>query len=402
MSDREAFVAAIAANPHDDLPRLVFADWLDEHGDPERAEFIRTQIRWHHADADERKQLDQRAGELFREHWQRWFGPFLHALEPNIDPSHWTVESSGGGGFLLPFNTHSPKPSATVPAVMHLFVRYGFISRVGVDVTRWEESASLATALRCEPATVFHVVNGMHSRRWAQFTDPALRNVNTLFLMQPWAWGVSAPDSGALLNDPHLAGVRSFTLHPTNDHLRPTVLPVEWLELFTRSSLAYRLSGLCLPCVGPNGIAPLCRPGRLHLERLELGGEVTADGVRRLGGSELVTTVRELMLNEARLTDAVAAALTRDEWRKLTRLALNKNQLTAAVLPALASAPFTPQLKTLDLSHNPLFDGTDLSGLHRLADALDPDRLEHLDLTDTGLSHVPDFLGEQFGERVTV
>ena len=38
MSDRESFVAAIAASPDDDLPRLVFADWLDEHGDPDRAE----------------------------------------------------------------------------------------------------------------------------------------------------------------------------------------------------------------------------------------------------------------------------------------------------------------------------------------------------------------------------
>ena len=27
----------------DDLPRLIFADWLDEHGDADRAEFIRLQ-----------------------------------------------------------------------------------------------------------------------------------------------------------------------------------------------------------------------------------------------------------------------------------------------------------------------------------------------------------------------
>src|SRR5687768_10081460 len=31
MSDREALLAAIRANPDDDTPRLVFADWLDEH-----------------------------------------------------------------------------------------------------------------------------------------------------------------------------------------------------------------------------------------------------------------------------------------------------------------------------------------------------------------------------------
>ncbi len=32
MTDRDALVAAICAAPHDDLPRLVLADWLDEHG----------------------------------------------------------------------------------------------------------------------------------------------------------------------------------------------------------------------------------------------------------------------------------------------------------------------------------------------------------------------------------
>jgi len=54
MSDREALLAAIRCAPDDDLPRLVYADWLEENGEsmpPEerssardRAEFIRAQI----------------------------------------------------------------------------------------------------------------------------------------------------------------------------------------------------------------------------------------------------------------------------------------------------------------------------------------------------------------------
>jgi uncharacterized protein (TIGR02996 family) len=40
---RRAFLAAIHANPDEDTHRLVFADWLDENGDPDRAEFIRAQ-----------------------------------------------------------------------------------------------------------------------------------------------------------------------------------------------------------------------------------------------------------------------------------------------------------------------------------------------------------------------
>ncbi len=45
MSDDErAFLAGIAAHPDADLPRLVFADWLDENGQSERAEYIRRAI----------------------------------------------------------------------------------------------------------------------------------------------------------------------------------------------------------------------------------------------------------------------------------------------------------------------------------------------------------------------
>lgn len=43
MHDRDALVRAIIENPEDDSPRLVYADWLDEHGGAARAEFIRLQ-----------------------------------------------------------------------------------------------------------------------------------------------------------------------------------------------------------------------------------------------------------------------------------------------------------------------------------------------------------------------
>lgn len=43
MTDEQLFLRAICADPADDLPRLVYADWLDDHGRPDRAEFIRVQ-----------------------------------------------------------------------------------------------------------------------------------------------------------------------------------------------------------------------------------------------------------------------------------------------------------------------------------------------------------------------
>jgi uncharacterized protein (TIGR02996 family) len=44
MTQDEAFLQAIREAPDDDAPRLVYADWLDENGQPERADFIRYQI----------------------------------------------------------------------------------------------------------------------------------------------------------------------------------------------------------------------------------------------------------------------------------------------------------------------------------------------------------------------
>jgi len=47
MSDRVALLAAICAAPDDDTPRLVFADWLDEHNEAKRAARIRADIELH-------------------------------------------------------------------------------------------------------------------------------------------------------------------------------------------------------------------------------------------------------------------------------------------------------------------------------------------------------------------
>ena len=58
MDDEAAFVDALRAAPGDALARLVYADWLDERGDP-RAEFLRLSCRV--AD-DLRRLADLRAG----------------------------------------------------------------------------------------------------------------------------------------------------------------------------------------------------------------------------------------------------------------------------------------------------------------------------------------------------
>jgi uncharacterized protein (TIGR02996 family) len=43
LSDQEALLATIFDQPEEDAPRLVYADWLQEHDETEHAEFIRVQ-----------------------------------------------------------------------------------------------------------------------------------------------------------------------------------------------------------------------------------------------------------------------------------------------------------------------------------------------------------------------
>jgi uncharacterized protein (TIGR02996 family) len=45
VDDEAGFLRAIADDPEDDAPRLVYADWLDERDDP-RGEFIRVQLEF--------------------------------------------------------------------------------------------------------------------------------------------------------------------------------------------------------------------------------------------------------------------------------------------------------------------------------------------------------------------
>jgi uncharacterized protein (TIGR02996 family) len=66
----------ICANPEDDTVRLVYADWLDENGDPERAEFIRVSIQWACAPHPSERWilLRDRVTELVKLNKDRWLG----------------------------------------------------------------------------------------------------------------------------------------------------------------------------------------------------------------------------------------------------------------------------------------------------------------------------------------
>src|SRR5262245_42550191 len=78
MNDADAFLQAIREDPENDTPRLIFADWLEERGDP-RGEFIRVQCALAHCPEDnpgpEFPAWKARESELRTTHEREWTRP---------------------------------------------------------------------------------------------------------------------------------------------------------------------------------------------------------------------------------------------------------------------------------------------------------------------------------------
>lgn len=79
MSDpRLDFIEAIQAEPDDDVPRLIFADFLEDQGDPQ-AELIRVQLRLRDPNVqlslDELGRMARRRSELLRHFDREWVEP---------------------------------------------------------------------------------------------------------------------------------------------------------------------------------------------------------------------------------------------------------------------------------------------------------------------------------------
>src|SRR5437660_627689 len=78
MTTEAAFLQDICANPDDDVPRLVYADWLSDRDgadDAERADFIRVQCELARlaGEAPARRALERRERELLAPRLARWW-----------------------------------------------------------------------------------------------------------------------------------------------------------------------------------------------------------------------------------------------------------------------------------------------------------------------------------------
>jgi uncharacterized protein (TIGR02996 family) len=80
-ADREAFIREVVASGDDDAPRLIYADWLEERGDPQ-GQFIRLQCELARTldDPARRLELHQQQCELLAAHRDEW----VRSVSPSI------------------------------------------------------------------------------------------------------------------------------------------------------------------------------------------------------------------------------------------------------------------------------------------------------------------------------
>jgi uncharacterized protein (TIGR02996 family) len=393
----EAFLAAIVEAPDDDTPRLVYADWLDEHGEPERAEFIRAQVRAAQPDIEERERfaLERRARELFLRHGAKWMAEL-----PAVPGVAW--------GKVGPFD----EPLDDLQGFERGFPTWATVKDVAA-LGQHAQDAATATTIRSlcytlqrpewhEVAEATHGPGAQDVPRWRGsflklLRGPALRSVAALSIL---------PDCGAELRE---VGARLLAENLALPGLR-------WLDLSNQGigaegvaalAASPHLSGLTgLNLQGNNltsaGLRALTRSPHLRgLTHLDLSGadfeegrlnHFDADGLDALGRWPAAAELRALWLCCANVEDGGMRALAEaGSFRELQKLDLAMNWLTAEGVLALASMPGIAGLRKLNLSLNSL----DLAGVQELTRAAPFTRLHTLRLGAANLG--PDAVGELAG-----
>ncbi len=119
------FVNAIIAAPGCDIPRLVFADWLDERGESERAEFIRVQCEIATMERGEGEPTADTASEM-DDKWEGWLSKknCLREREKEL----WRILANDYD--FLPVESRLYSPGIDYGKTSVAIVRRGFVAEV--------------------------------------------------------------------------------------------------------------------------------------------------------------------------------------------------------------------------------------------------------------------------------
>lgn len=450
MSPEEAaLLAVVRADPAADTPRLIYADWLDDAGRAERAEFIRCQVEaeQHHPDSARRAALEARAEQLFTEHWIDWWGEVCAAVGLPLPERSRTTRLgrlarrlTAGDSVGSPYRRAvydrfelwgEDRPSPGLEALRRTAFesagfRRGLPDRLAV-YGNWPEAGDLLRRWAAvAPPAELHLVTPTFD--WDQLEGPHLAGVGRLVLRDP---GEEVP---AVLASPHLTGLTDLRVETTDP---PGPFAAD-LVLVAASPAAPRLQRLAVPVPDdPSAMILATADGFRHLTALEVELEEGPDvqtitdvpdendrsRLEVLAGSPHLAGLTELSVQAALSAAGVRALVHRPTWAGLQKLTLRHlwdndilDGLVGSTLPeltdldlgdwpspadfrALARLPCLRQLRHLH-AHAP--HEADDADVMAVAAAVDPDRIETLVLGMNGAAVAacrPELV-RRFGDRV--
>jgi uncharacterized protein (TIGR02996 family) len=357
LSDRDALLAAVRANPEEDTPRLMFADWLDEQGDEAsatRAEFIRLQCELARLDDGSDSQplfeflrdrdfvtgpsadwtkiddgihrriaLTMRAEDLFGQHGEAWL-PKLKAVE-----WHGRVRSAASRSFLKDASSSfhrgfphrvafsdprklkkvAPRLRETVPAVTLI-----------ADTFTTQFVEQLADAGLLGWLHGLEVQGDCNAGLWALGHRPEAATVRTLTVRHPFGTDVTE----TLAESPHWTGLQELDLSDRYVHRDAA----EWFFY--------------------------SKPHLPTLKRLSiLGSSWTSETIAAFVNAGF-TELTSLRFAHCELNDDAAEVLANcPHLTKLRKLELDHNNITGRGVTALITSPHLANVAFLGLDHNP-------------------------------------------------
>jgi uncharacterized protein (TIGR02996 family) len=327
MTPEDAFLEDIREHPDDDAPRLIFADWLEDNGESDRAEFIRARILRRGLAGSDSQQADQaeeayrqRAKTLLHANWQRWAEPLAAFFGSSSAQFNWP--SRGYHGEAL---AHFPR---------------GFIEAVQLDAGRFLEVA--ADLFRAYPIRVVapHQADD-HAGQLAEC--PQLVWVEQLVFADYYRAPLGARAMAILARSPHLTRLRSVGLYRNHlgDDGAAALATASWLG--SLRDLVLTDNGL-----SERGAAALARTERaFRPERLRLDHNPIGDlGVIALAGSPVLQRVRSLTLSHCAIgLGGMTALAASPNLGALEEIDLTGNELTSHVLARLDAAPWRRRVR---------------------------------------------------------
>jgi uncharacterized protein (TIGR02996 family) len=423
MNDVDRFLQAIRESPYDDNLRLVFADWLEDHGDP-RGEMMRLEVELARLSEDDpqRVSLQQASFQLQQQHAAQWLGPLREIADCSFPRGQLTLVARADEFLPLLYLASGDYPwierlqlSEIIPDGCNRLTELERLPNLtALDLSHNHLGRKLAGALLQLPNRAFLAelslwqnalgdIDFIDLTRCGRFERLKVLDLSSNNL----SWWFDVALFGRLLSDAFpqldtldlrgnpidLEGLSELGRYTEHERLRKLYLGHCHLTNAAARHLAEapHLSGLRLLMLAGNqidsaGVSALAgSPELTAVEKLYLGNNpLGVEGAANLVRSALWPRLEALSLFACRIGDAGLVALAESGPTRLTWLDLAENGVGPAGIASLARSPLAATLTNLDLAGNVIGD----AGAQELAESPHLNKLRRLDLQDNDLTDV--------------